>query len=383
MLTITPNTARSIRSVPLSEENFSVELQETSVLTVEGNETTVTLTDATFKRSTEAIARIDGQVFSTPLEGSPQISYRSADLTKATVNSDGRITTTGSGLVDIFAETPWLRRKVTHEARTIQPATVDIFQEYLADTLGLHIREAVAALAASGGHLPLFSTKNHDTVSYSRNPNNWFADYDFTGVSPWNSNGINLKGGTPVTPRHLIHAWHYEYTPPVGTTLRFVTEAGSVIVREVTARARVGATDIGITRLDADLPASIAVYPVLPANWRDYLVTVFPARIPIISLDQEQNALCRDMTGANSHSIGHQNATGDRSPFTETLIIGDSGQPNFMPINDELVFLGCHHTPSAFPHLASHIAEVNSVISDLGGGGQLTTADLNGFTDFS
>lgn len=383
MTTITPDVSAEIHAVPLSEEDFAVSIDELPIIIAEGSVEELTIGDAVFVRHTGATARIDAQASVIPTVGSPEVRFRSSDVNRAIVDSQGRVTTTGTGDVTIFAETPYLRKKVTHAARTEDPTTVDTFQEYIAGSLGLHVNTAMDALVLVGGELPLFTVKNHTSSSYQRNAANWLAAHDFTGVSPWNSNAQNRKGGAAITPRHLVHAWHSGYTPPVGTEIRFVASDGTVITRTIAARAQVGNTDIGVTQLNEDLPESIAVYKILPANWRDYMVTVFPARTAIISLDQEQKSLCRDMTGASGTSIGHQNATGARAALTETLIAGDSGQPNFMLIEGELVLLGCHHGPGVFPHLASHIGEINAVLSELGGGGSLSIADISAFTDFS
>ena len=82
----------------------------------------------------------------------------------------------------------------------------------------------------------------------------------------WNSNLVNRKGGTLITPRHLVWARHYSI--PVGTQFRFVDKEGNVYERTSVANQNVAPVpgdsspfpgkDIVVGELDADLPSAIS-----------------------------------------------------------------------------------------------------------------------------
>jgi hypothetical protein len=378
-MNIAPTGGRKIR-IPQNYD-FSLVLQEQPVTLAAPSQSEVTANDVRLLRSSSATVRFDASLGVAPFLSAPEIRFSSGNTNRATVGENGAVTTTGTGPVDIFARTKWLSKKVTHIARTEGPVVHDEFLYFVAGSLGAHVNGAVDAAISEGGTLPLFSMKNHAASSYTRNSSCWMSEYNFTGVSPWNSTGANTRGGTLVSPRHAIWADHYNIAN--GATLRFVAGNGSVTSRTVANSVRVGASDIRVGVLDSDVPEAIAFYKVLPANWRDFLFTLSPARTGIIALDQEQKVLCRDLAGGSATSLFHQSATGARAAFTETLISGDSGQPNFMAINNELILLGCHHGAGAFPHIAGHFSEVNSAMTILGGGYQLTEVDLSEFPNYA
>jgi len=64
-------------------------------------------------------------------------------------------------------------------------------------------------------------------------------------------------------------------------------------------------------------------------------------------------------------------------------IPGDSGSPVYIVINDQAVVLTTLWTASYSPSIPDNYADINSAMTSLGGGYQLTVASMTGFTDFN
>jgi hypothetical protein len=123
----------------------------------------------------------------------------------------------------------------------------------------------------------------------------------------------------------------------------------------------------------------------MPTDWRDYLLNVSFTVLPLLTTDQEKKALCTDLAtiSATNDFVQHgQFTSGFRQPFSERIVVGDSGQPLFMLVQGSLVLLGCHRTPNACPNLVNYTDAINAAMTTLGGGYQLTTVDLSAFTNF-
>lgn len=391
MISIAPDATETKFRCPLpSESNFLFELQERELVLASSSSTLVTIDDALFQRDSPALVRYDAEVVYFPTAGPVTSPYFfSGNPALATVDSSGDVTTVGSGNVDIFCRALQTTKKVTHNARTTGGSTADTFLSYIDGTLGKHSTEQGDELVSGGGELNLFSTKNSATSTYVRNASCWAASLDWSGVSPHNSTGGFQRGGTLVSPRHLVWANHFNIAN--GATVTFVNDSNEVFTRTVSNSVQIGFSDIRVGVLNADIDASVSFYQVLPNDWRDYIVAVFRTNIPLITTDQDQNALVRDFNNsANtgpagiiqiSHNVPAQDSP--RSPFSQQIVGGDSGQPMFMLINGTMVLLGCHYTAFGIPLLSNYITEINAAMTTLGGGYQLTQADLSAFTNFA
>lgn len=224
-----------------------------------------------------------------------------------------------------------------------------------------------AAGAFDASKLLMYSTQDHDTPSYVRNSALWAAGIDFTGCSPWNSVDTYHRAGTLVSPRHFIHAAHYAI--PAGATIRFVAADGAVVTRTVVGSAAVSGTDIQVGTLDSDVPATIKWYKVLPANWTSFTPNV-QLGIPGLMLDQEEKVLTCSLKNGGS-GITYGPLTALEAPWTETLIVGDSGNPAFLVPGGELVLVTTHLHPAGGPDISQHIPQINAIMA--AGGYSLTT----------
>ena len=100
----------------------------------------------------------------------------------------------------------------------------------------------------------VFSTADHTTRTYVRNPNLWCADLiqQLTGMVTYKTAfGVNDSyGGTLITPRHILYVQH---ALPRGGTVRFVTSNNQTI------------TAIQLSGSNINVFANSTTYPVFPS----------------------------------------------------------------------------------------------------------------------
>lgn len=239
----------------------------------------------------------------------------------------------------------------------------------------------------------MFSSQDHAAPAYVRNVNHWAAAHvqKLTCCSPWNSDGSFTKAGTLISPRHVVFATHF--LPAVSSTIRFITTDNTIVTRTITALESITVTgvlypDITIGILDSDVPASISFAKVLPDGWEAKLPNITTVRPPAICTDQEEKLLIR---AADSIDASQPDALATFvSPpdvayltFYENLISGDSGNPCFFLINGELVLLTVWSRGGGGQgtSVAAFKSEINTIMTNLGGGYQLTEVDLSGFSN--
>jgi len=258
---------------------------------------------------------------------------------------------------------------------------------------------------------------------FVRNPSCWLNGVkNISCFSPAQLSGYNwrTKAGTLITTKHIILAEHFGIAilPGAGTPIIFVDDNNNVIRRNIVASIEdPNNSDILISKLDNDVPSNIKIAKVLPPNFTDYFSgTVngygrisFNPKIYAIALDQEEKAILKLLTAtyrASSNiypitgyttntSLGNTDipssdyATMNPSPlkfinFFETIITGDSGNPVFMLIDNELVILTTWLTPSSGPFTSGDNYElINNLINTLspGEGYSLTPIDLASIYD--
>ena len=261
---------------------------------------------------------------------------------------------------------------------------------------------------------PLYTTKNpyyNNLGLYIRNPNCWINGVsNISCISPAHlgNGGANFRRGTLITKKHLLFAQHY--TPGIftgGTPFIFVDENNNVVRRNLIQMYRyadyadaVGSTkiraDIAIGLLDSEVPSNIKPAKVLPKNYKNYINI---ANTLAAALDQEDKVLVKTSTyfdGDKGYEIFqgviYFNNIGPASVFlepfsdwtiyptyTEDVIAGDSGNPIFYIINNEIVILTTWFTPWAGPFLPYYFDEVNEMIETLSPaqGYSLTPIDID------
>jgi hypothetical protein len=274
-------------------------------------------------------------------------------------------------------------------------------------------REVVARLSGltPSTSKPMYTTQTHPpTLSdphgvYVRNPDFWGNDLvgKLTCISPANSTGAgtgewNLRAGTVLTRRHIIMANHLPIAD--NDEIRFVT-AGNVVVPMTLKRSRrVGTTDIRIGILDADLPSGIAHCKVPPEDFLRYL----PSTITTVTwggvmdygtagfaVDQEEKGLAVEFVSAPFGGQVLCKTPRESLPlsFNESIVTGDSGNPMFLVVADDLLFISLASSAGggfvSGDAVWNYIDEINATIALLDAdesvstGYTLTEMDLSSF----
>ncbi len=217
-------------------------------------------------------------------------------------------------------------------------------------------------------------------ANFVRNPAAWPAGLDLSGVSVWNSANLDSTGGnrgygTLISKRHVVFANHFY--PGEGSELKFLGRDGRLISRTLVATARVLLTDIRIGYLSADVPATVAVYPILPADYVPVIPTAATPSAhvaPILCLNQARQAIVQNWIETPA-GVAHRPAADPvRAPFSASIVIGDSGAPMFLILGQRPILLACHFTASNGPSLSENAVAINAVMKSLGGGYELTRA---------
>ena len=243
----------------------------------------------------------------------------------------------------------------------------------------------------------IFTSRNPYTKIFTRNPDCWLNGVsNISCMSPAQLSGTpwNTRSGTLVTPRHIVLAKHYMI--PIlegGTDILFVADDNTVVTRKLVSSITDPNNDIGIMLLNEDIPSIIKFAKVLPRNHPDYLSQQSSMRCAVF-LDQEEKALLRINTflPVDPSPPGHQNVVyvtnpnhisnfssnvlSPIMPWYETPIAGDSGDPMFLLIDNELVLISTWTSPVSGPSYPSLYDIVNDLLTQIGPGYQLTPIDL-------
>lgn len=363
-----------------------------------GTPTPVTDRDATFDRTTGAVVA-DYQMRLQSFGGTPgtPVTWSSSNAAVATVDGEGFVSFVSAGYATITAASGGQSAELPLTFTSTPGQTLDTLTGYVSGSLSRHATDAVDSRLAgksASTALPIFTTQNHASGAYVRNASCWAADLDLTPCSPWNSVGGNQRAGTLISPRHVLFAAHY---PAVaGMTIRFVAADNTVVTRTVNAvRTHPSYVpyypDLQVGVLDSDVPAGIGFARILPADFATRIPALGYGRtIPALCLDQEEKALVTDLGevfgvgGSIGFVAPYQINFAKRLEFYEPKIGGDSGNPAFLIINNQLVLLTVWTFGGAGSgtFVTGHIAAINTMMSQLGGGYQLTEADLSGFPTY-
>lgn len=235
-----------------------------------------------------------------------------------------------------------------------------------------------------------------DAGIWLRNPNCWLNGVsNISCFSPAQRSGANWwqRGGALITKKHVLFAAHF--APSIitgGTPLIFVDENNNAIRRNI-INYGLDTTDIAIALLDQEVPSNIKIAKVLPPNYTDYInIVPMPVGGSInedaklnygpyaVGLDQEEKAILKWVIGTSFSGITVSSVStlDPYTNFTEAIIVGDSGNPVFLIIDNELVVLTTWLSPVDGPFITLRYNIVNTIINNLspGEGYSLTPVDL-------
>jgi len=224
------------------------------------------------------------------------------------------------------------------------------------------IKSTLIKLMIPGADRRLFSGFTQATFSWIRNPASWVRVFNWTGVAA-GINGLGgVGGGTLISRRHVLFANHVPY-PDRPFDIFFVNKDSRTFTYKVTNIQQVGSTDIAIGTLDKDADASLNVYKVLPDNWLQYIANktipltatyiaagvTTPIRafvLPVLYTGQDRKVSTADVTNINMAGIAGVSipAFEVARAFGDGVRGGDSGNPIFAMLGDELVLLGGWYT---------------------------------------
>ena len=255
------------------------------------------------------------------------------------------------------------------------------------------IKSTLTKLMVPGADRRLFSGFVQATFSWVRNPASWVRVFDWTGVAA-GINGLGgVGGGTLISRRHVLFANHVPY-PGRPFDIFFANKDSRTFTYKVTNIQQVGSTDIAIGTLDRDADLSLNVYRVLPDNWAQYIAnkaesfnkmgvtgTSYAFVLPVLYTGQDKKVSTGDVVSI-SLGIAAVNipAFEVARAFGDGVRGGDSGNPIFAMLGDELVLLGAWYRGSTasgevggFPWLAAQKPAIEAII-----GQKLQVADMSG-----
>ena len=255
------------------------------------------------------------------------------------------------------------------------------------------IKSTLIKLMIPGADRRLFSGFTQSTFSWVRNPASWVRVFNWTGYAA-GINGLGgVGGGTLITRRHVLLANHVPY-PARPFDIFFVNASSRTFTYKVTNVQQVGSTDIAIGTLDRDADPSLIVYRVLPDNWTQYIAnkaesfnkmgvigTTQSFVLPVLYSGQTRKVSTADVTKIEGGLAGVDIPAFEVArAFGDAIIGGDSGNPIFAMLGDELVLLGAMYTGpdrgftvGTFPWLITQRGAIEAII-----GQKLRVADLSG-----
>jgi len=255
------------------------------------------------------------------------------------------------------------------------------------------IKSTLIKLMVPGADRRLFSGFTQATFSWIRNSASWVRMFNWTGVSA-GINGLGgVGGGTLISRRHVLFANHVPY-PARPFDIFFLNADSRTFNYKVTNVQQVGSTDIAIGTLDKDADPSLIVYRVLPDNWAQYIAnkaesfnrmgvagTLYAFVLPVLYTGQDRKVSTADvisiaygLAGVNIPAFEPARAFGDG------LRGGDSGNPIFAMLGNELVLLGAWYTGpnlgytvGTFPWLLDQKLAIETIM-----GQKLQVANMSG-----
>lgn len=184
-------------------------------------------------------------------------------------------------------------------------------------------------------------------------------------------------GFAAISPRHVIGVEHVEWMPAT-LTLGGVTRT---LVSHVAIGPGNGvdgyATDLRVGLYDGDFPSFVKVFP---SSLMSKLPNLAMRGVPVLVTNQDGFRIQRRTFVVRDGLISFEKInSGDID-----IRGGDSGNPAFLVIDGEPVLLGCMQQGGAGAVSSIHdrISLINTAMTNLGGGYQLTQFDLSGFPSY-
>jgi hypothetical protein len=180
----------------------------------------------------------------------------------------------------------------------------------------------------------------------------YHADRDASMAEGW-TRGMDMSGvsfndtrtATLITPRHVVMAKHY--ARPAAAPVVFHDRNGKRIQCKLIG-FEAGAGDVMVGLLDEPVPANYRPYS-LPGVGADASALLDR---PVIVSDQNRNLFVHRIAGFRNGIVAFKHERKNRHGWSKNLVVGDSGNPSFLIVGNELVLLETHTTggPGAGPY---------------------------------
>jgi hypothetical protein len=177
--------------------------------------------------------------------------------------------------------------------------------------------------------------KSYHTDRNAGMADGWTRGMDMSGVS-FN----DTRTATLITPRHVVMAKHY--ARPAAAPVVFHDRSGKRIQRKLIGFSA-GAGDVMVGLLDEPVPGNYRPYP-LPAVGSDAAAMIGK---PVIVSDQNRNLFVHLIDGVGMGLIAFRHDTSESHGWSKQLVVGDSGNPSFVIVGNELVLVETHTTGGA------------------------------------
>lgn len=192
---------------------------------------------------------------------------------------------------------------------------------------------------------------------FPENEKFWLRGIDFSCVSPWNDSCGTQRAGTLISRRHIIFAKHYPLWK--GVRILFVDGEGDVCACSIKDTKAIEGNDIMIGLLDYEVTPGIRPAKILPHDYEKYIGD--GRGLPIVTFNQREQVVLSQLNGISTKSVCNTAASDEKwKPFGGKMVVGDSGNPAFLLVGDDVILLYCllnggaGHGPSVF-HCRSDI----------------------------
>jgi hypothetical protein len=269
----------------------------------------------------------------------------------------------------------------------------------------------------------IFSSKNPPN-SWARNPNHFLKNFDLSGFAVYVDIGASSektkKSAALISNKHVLLAKHVTGDNPPSFNIKFVNNNNEVFTYSVDVCIHLDFSDMMIGVLDRVIDPSLCFYKVLRSNFDSYYNLVIDSvgsgsKLPVVFVDQDKNLSVGDAiftkatlpVGSNAtplYPLGYVwkiNVSNSdlKYKYSEYAISGDSGNPIFCVLNNEIVLLGLWHTASSypsgrgptvknneigkFPATHKYISDINSAMTTLAGSSYSVTQIASDFNTYS
>lgn len=263
------------------------------------------------------------------------------------------------------------------------------FNRFVSSSLANHLQTNLVANTNGVASEAMFSTQDFTHTNFVPNVNFWLkVAPEKTGIVIAHGSPLTSSiGGSAVTPRHVLNCNHAAFG--AGQSLFFVDDNGTAVCRTVTQSVYLGSNDVQVMILNADLPATVHPFKVLPASYTNQLPNAASGRLALVGMNQDNVMMPK--TGSFSYApawyvIAPSDSTWGN--WSVTIRGGDSGHPLMMLAGTNLVLLSHWWYVVGGPDYSFNTAAINTKLHYLstnnaaGSDYQLQPADLSAFPSY-